>query len=138
LAYFLKGDVGYYPKLIPNAKEVLRQLQGDDAEMQYILGTAISATMEGEPSLVLAKRALAKALELQPGYAEAASLLAQLEPPADDEAAAAAPPEEAASEVASEAASEEPDEVVASDSATPAPTVADAAPPAGFEWGLTL
>lgn len=138
LAYFLKGDVGYYPKLIPNAKEVLRQLKGDDAEMQYILGTAISATMEGEPSLALAKRALAKALELQPGYAEAASLLAQLEPPADDEAAAAAPPEEAASEVASEAASEEPDEVVASDSATPAPTVADAAPPAGFEWGLTL
>jgi len=91
LAYWLKGDEAYYPRLIPNAKEVLRQLKGNDAEMQYILGSCILATMEGDPSKALSIKAFKRALELDPTCTEAAEALARASGGAAEEPEAATP-----------------------------------------------
>lgn len=75
LAYFLKDDPSLYPSVIPNAKEVLRQLKGDDAEMQYVLGVAMLGCYEGRSSQAMAVQCIEKALEMKPDYAEAREAL---------------------------------------------------------------
>eukprot|EP00308_Calcidiscus_leptoporus_P017722 CAMPEP_0119375174 /NCGR_PEP_ID=MMETSP1334-20130426/34137_1 /TAXON_ID=127549 /ORGANISM="Calcidiscus leptoporus, Strain RCC1130" /LENGTH=181 /DNA_ID=CAMNT_0007393411 /DNA_START=15 /DNA_END=560 /DNA_ORIENTATION=+ len=75
LALFLQNDPALHPALIPNAKEVLRQKKGADAEMQYVLGAAMRSCMEGKSSQLMALHCFEKALELQPEYPEAGEAL---------------------------------------------------------------
>lgn len=149
LAYWLKDDPSFYPRLIPNAKEVLRQLKGNDAEMQFILGKCTLATMEGDTSQAFAIRAIERALELDPEYVEAQEGLAQAKSPPDEAAATAladAAPDATASDATAAAALVEPMPPPLADAA-PDATVSDATaaaalgepmPPPGFEWGAAL
>lgn len=77
LGMFLKEDPALYPAIIPNAKEVLRQVKGEDAEMQLVLGVSMLGCMEGSSSQSFARRCLEQALKLQPDYPEAQAALAK-------------------------------------------------------------
>ena len=85
LAYWLQDDPAVYPQLIPNAKEVLRQQKGNDAEMQYILGVSMLSCMESEGSRVDAVRCLQRAIDLKPDYLEAIQALSVTEGKASSE-----------------------------------------------------
>ena len=147
LTYWLKDDPAYYPRLIPNAKEVLRQLKGNDAEMQHMMGTCILATMEGEPSAVKAVRHFERALEIDPKYEAAAAGLAKATAALAAERGESAPPAAAAPVVAEAPAEPAPKAKKAAAAKKPPPAkgkakgkgkAMEAAPPDGFEWGLTL
>ena len=132
MAMFLQEDESLYPALIPNAKEVLRQLKGEDAEMNYVLGVAMLSCMEGKSSQQLAVQCLEKALEMQPDYPEAKAALAQATQPAAQSAAQPAMEKQAEQPKAVEEASSPPPSKSSVSSST-----SDAAPPNGFEWGNT-
>lgn len=133
LAYWLQDNPAVYPQLIPNAKEVLRQQRGNDAEMQYILGMSMLSCMESEGSRVDAVRCLRRAVDLKPDFSEAIEALSATEPVSEPPVVS----EVSEPQVVSEDSAPEAE---ASATATPAEEQEDpddsfGAAPTGFEWG---
>ena len=133
--YWLMGDPIFYPRMIPNAKEALRQVKGEDAELQYMLGAAMLSCMESEASQEFAVIALKRAIELKPDFPEAKAALARAAgaPPVPKSVAAPSPPPPAPSAPVTEKASGKKSK--ASKAKTSEPL--EGAPPAGFTWGAT-
>lgn len=133
ITYWLMDDPAFYPRMIPNAKEALRQVKGEDAELQYMIGSAMLSCMESGASQEFAINSLKKAIELQPDFPEAIEALA-----AATGAPAGAPPPTPAAPPPSEAATKEKEAPEATAQKGSPAQAQEAAPPAGFEWGLTL